>query len=221
MRPHQPLVQAQTTTRRQMTAIGNTGEGLIEQRLRPQFRRQLRKDRQGQIGLTIEQLAEHGLTAALGDNQVDPRRLITQEPHQPRQYDPGAVIRHCQTKTALRPLRVETGATEQAIQLLQRLLQGLDQRLSPRRDLQAPPSAHQQRITEKFAQLRQGMADRRLAAVQAQGGTRYMLLGQQGMQGQQQVEVDSAQIIHPANNSCAAFEFPLLGWITKTLASHF
>jgi len=40
------------------------------------------------------------------------------------------------------------------------------------------------------------MADRRLAAVQANGSACHMPLGEQGVQGQKQVQVDSAQLIH-------------------------
>jgi hypothetical protein len=36
-----------------------------------------------------------------------------------------------------------------------------------------------------------------------------MLLGQQGVQRQQQVQVDTAQVIHAANVSCMDCEFPL------------
>ena len=50
-----------------------------------------------------------------------------------------------------------------------------------------------------FAQLRQRMADRRLAAVQAQRGTGHVLFTEQGMQGEQQVEVDLAQFIQGVN----------------------
>ncbi|MNF01706.1 hypothetical protein D3C80_2007340 [compost metagenome] len=59
------------------------------------------------------------------------------------------------------------------------------------------------------------MADGGLAAMQAQGGPGYMLLGQQCVQGQQQIQIDSAQIIHKANSQRAQFEFPLFQWITK------
>ncbi|MNW10230.1 hypothetical protein D3C71_2074020 [compost metagenome] len=50
-----------------------------------------------------------------------------------------------------------------------------------------------------FAQLRQGVADRRLAAVQAQGCAGHVPFTEQGMQGEQQVEVDLAQFIHQVN----------------------
>ncbi|WP_422649636.1 hypothetical protein [Cupriavidus sp. H18C1] len=43
------------------------------------------------------------------------------------------------------------------------------------------------------------MADRRLAQMQPQRGARDMTLGQQGFEHDQQVQVDVAQIIHPAN----------------------
>lgn len=43
-----------------------------------------------------------------------------------------------------------------------------------------------------LAQLRQRMADGWLTAVQANGSACYMPFGKQGVQGQQQVQVDSA-----------------------------
>ena len=83
-----------------------------------------------------------------------------------------------------RPGRVEPRAAEQGIELLQRLPQWLRQLQGAGRRLQTPSPPHQQRIGKDLAQLRQGMAYRRLAAVQAQGGAGDMLLCQQGMQGE-------------------------------------
>ncbi|MNF07888.1 hypothetical protein D3C80_2081680 [compost metagenome] len=40
------------------------------------------------------------------------------------------------------------------------------------------------------------MADRRLAQMQALGGTGDVLLAEQGIEDHQQVEIDAAQIIH-------------------------
>ncbi|MNE93019.1 hypothetical protein D3C80_1908120 [compost metagenome] len=59
--------------------------------------------------------------------------------------------------------------------------------------------AYQQRVVEVFAQLRQGVADRRLTAVQAQGCTGHVPFAEQGVQGEQQVEVNLAQFIHRVN----------------------
>ncbi|MNP15479.1 hypothetical protein D3C76_1078370 [compost metagenome] len=115
-------------------------------------------------------MPQHRLPAALDDHQINLRCFVTQHPHQPRQYHPRTVIRHGQAKTAARLARIEAGMGKQTVELLQGLLQRLDQGLSAGRGLQAPTPAHQQRIGKQFTQLRQGMTDRRLAAVQAHGG---------------------------------------------------
>ncbi len=71
-------------------------------------------------------------------------------------------------------------------------MQRFGQRLGAGGQRHAAVLAHQQGVVEVLAQLRQGVAYRRLAAVQAQGGASHMLFAQQGVQGEQQVEVDLA-----------------------------
>jgi hypothetical protein len=169
--------------------------------------RQLGKHTQRQVGLAIDQLPEHRLAAALGHHQVDARRLLAQQPHQRRQHHPRAVVRHRQAEGAARPARLEAGAAEQAIELLQRLLQRLAQGFGTGAQLQPAAPADQQRVSENLAQLGQRVAYRRLAAVQAQSRPRDMSFAEQGMQGEQQVEVDAAQIIHGTNTAFAEFNF--------------
>ncbi|MNH07798.1 hypothetical protein D3C79_671980 [compost metagenome] len=101
------------------------------------------------------------------------------------------------------------------------MLQRFDQGLGTGGDLQTSATTHQQRVRKQFTQLRQCMTNRRLTAVQAQRGTRYVLLDQQCMQSEQQIQINTPQIIHQTNNSRASFEFPLTTWIAKTLPSHF
>ncbi|MNQ74624.1 hypothetical protein D3C85_893880 [compost metagenome] len=160
-------------------------------------------------------MRDHGLAAGLADHQIHPRRGFTQASCQGRQNHARAVIRHGQAKTAPCLRRHKGCRRQQFTQLAQGLLQRLDQLPGPCGEFQVPTAAHQQGVVEQAAQLRQGMTDGRLTAVQAQCRARHMPLGEQGMQGQQQVQVDTAQIIHMTNNPCTNLEFSLLKWMTE------
>ena len=54
--------------------------------------------------------------------------------------------------------------------------------------------SHQQFVVEQHAQPCQGVAHGRLADVDAFGGTRHVALGQQGVERDQQVEVDAVEV---------------------------
>jgi hypothetical protein len=211
----QPLGKVQPAARQRAT-VGQADERLLEQHLLADLGRQLGKHTQRQVGLAIDQLPEHRLAAALGHHQVDARRLLAQQPQQRRQHHPRAVVRHRQAEGAARPARLEAGAAEQAIELLQRLLQRLAQGFGTGAQLQPAAPADQQQVSENLAQLGQRVAYRRLAAVQAQSRPRDMSFAEQGMQGEQQVEVDAAQIIHGTNTAFAEFEFPSFKCISQT-----
>ncbi|MNP56643.1 hypothetical protein D3C76_1513850 [compost metagenome] len=98
---------------------------------------------------------------------------------------------------------------EQAVEAAEGVLQGLGQGLGTRAEGHLAMLADQQGVVEIGAQLRQGVADRRLTAVQAQGGAGHVLFAEQRMQGQQEIEVDLAQFIHGANGQVA------FGWVVS------
>ncbi|MNI80728.1 hypothetical protein D3C73_1372820 [compost metagenome] len=116
-----------------------------------------------------------------------------------RQDDPRGVIGQRQAEPALSQSGVEAWCGQQAVEAAQRVLQGLDEGLGACGQGHVAVLADQQRVVEMCAQLRQGMADCRLAAVQADGSAGHVFFAEQCMQGQQQVEVDLAQFIHGAN----------------------
>ena len=61
---------------------------------------------------------------------------------------------------------------------------------------------HQQRIAENIAQLGQGPAGGRLGQAELAGGGRHAALGQQPVQGQQEIEVETFESpIHHAPQS--------------------
>ncbi len=85
-------------------------------------------------------------------------------------------------------------AAQPALQDAQRLADRHVQRLGLGGRPQALGGAHEQLLAELLAQARQGVAHRRLAAVQAQGGARQVLFLHQGVEHQQQVQIELLQI---------------------------
>lgn len=83
-----------------------------------------------------------------------------------------------------------------ALQRLQRLPQRRAQGLGTRGRAHAARPGQQQRVVQRLAQLGQAHADRGLRQMQALGGAGHVALGEQCIQGQQQIQVQASEIKH-------------------------
>ncbi|MCY1366024.1 hypothetical protein D9M69_529000 [compost metagenome] len=132
----------------------------------------------------------------MADLQVDARRFAAQRTDQSRQDNGGAVVGHRQTEGALGGRGIEGVRRQQRLHLGQGCGQRYHEFQRSRSLHKTGTGAHQQRIAEQVTQARQRMADRWLAQVQTLGRPGHVLLAEQGVEDHQQVEVDTAKIIH-------------------------
>ena len=107
-----------------------------------------------------------------------------------------------------RPARIEPWRFQQRPELTERFGQRLHQFVGPGGQLQLARTTNQQGVIEQLAQMGQGVADGGLAPVQAQGCAGDVLFHQQGMESDQQVQVDASKIIHLTNLRLLDYEFP-------------
>ena len=121
----------------------------------------------------------------MGDGQVNPRRLLAQRPHQPRQQESRAVIGHGQAKGAPGRRRIKTVRRQQRLDLGQGISQRRRQFQRASGGDQAAALAYQQRVAQQITQAPQRMADRRLAQVQALGSAGDVLLAEQRVEDHQ------------------------------------
>jgi hypothetical protein len=211
VRALQPVLQRQAAACRQHGLVGHAHELFLEKILHLNavvYVGYVGERAQGQVQFAVGQLGQHHLARGLADRQLQSWRMAAQVPHQRRQHDARCVIRQGQPQPSACMGRVELRLRQQAVETAQRISQRLHQALRACRERHAATTPHQQRIAQMLAQLGQRMAHGRLAFVQPHGRTRHMSFGQQGVQGQQQVEVDSAQFIHTANIERAQKRFP-------------
>ena len=101
-----------------------------------------------------------------------------------------AVDRELARRLVRRPRRL---ALEHAARGIQSDRRVLGEPQGERRELVGVAAARQDRVVEVVAQPRQRGAQRRLAEVQPLGGARHAALGEQGVQRDQQVEVEAGQ----------------------------
>ena len=90
------VFQVQALAAAQGFARAQADKAFLEQALHAQPFRQHREDPEGAIQLATRHLLGHAPARSLADVQVNARRLATQDPQQPRQHYPGAVVGHAQ-----------------------------------------------------------------------------------------------------------------------------
>jgi hypothetical protein len=123
------------------------------------------------------------------------RRYLAERHHDARQQQMAEQVGHSQDKRAFTPSGVEGClALHDPFDLPQKLARGLGQLERPRCRLHAGGRAHQQLVLEHGAKPGQRVACRRLTQSQANRGARDMSLGEEGIQRDQQVQVDGTQI---------------------------
>ena len=128
-------------------------------------------------------------------HQGGARCLDADTPEQRRQQGEFDVVGEADAKYPVGAGRLETlGPAHRAGDLVQRRRQQGGDLLGPRRGFHAAPGADEQRIVEQGAQPCQGRADRRLAEKQLFRGTGDAALEHQGLEHDEQVEVDATQI---------------------------
>ncbi|MNP27858.1 hypothetical protein D3C76_1207890 [compost metagenome] len=126
--------------------------------------------------------------------QHHPWRILPQLLQQRRQQHGLGKVVHRQAEAVVGPGIEDLLGTQPQLQQVQRLAHRAIEHLGMRGGRHATGGALEQGLTQLAAQPRQGVAHRGLAHVQARGGPRQVLLLHQGLEHQQQVQVDSAQI---------------------------
>ncbi|MNM41028.1 hypothetical protein D3C81_518390 [compost metagenome] len=177
---------------------------LLEQRAMMQGRRRVGGDVEREIDLAAFALRHHLRRRQADDRNAGAGCTLAQV-GQRRQDDRGFAEVRRHDPPGLRGLgRIERlYRRDRALQCRQCLGQRLAQRIGTCGSTHAARARQQQWIVEQVAQARQLHADSGLGQMQALGRTGDVLLFQQGLQGHQQVEVDTTQgIVHGNAGDC-------------------
>ena len=149
---------------------------------------------QAQVRFAVFEPREGGRRDHL-DVQVELGRFVGQRAQQRRQHARHGFLGHDHREFTARGLRVESGLrAEHHLDAQQRLAHRFHQRYAARSELHFATHAHQQRIVEVFAQLVERGAHRGLRDEHTFGGARDVLLAQQGVECNQQVEIEAVEL---------------------------
>ena len=124
------------------------------------------------------------------DFDPDAGRSFVEPLHQRRHQQFDREVRHHQAEMPFAARGIEIVGNEQPAHLVERLRQRPAQRLRARRQFHPRADAHQQRIVEHVAQPLQRMARGRLRQPDPHRGAADIGLQQQGVEGDQQVEIE-------------------------------
>lgn len=162
---------------------------------------QPRQVAEGQVQPAVLERRRDGLGRQLHRLDTHARGLAADGGHQRRQKFVGADVAHVHDEAALRARGVEgLGLVQRDVELAQRCLHLARQLVGLGRGHDAAGAAREQRVVQQQPQLRQRMADRRLAQAQRLGRAADAARRVHGGKDMQQVEVELADI-HLANRT--------------------
>lgn len=206
MAGHQHEVQllqrrAVAQCRRQRVALAQQHDVALLQDGRALGAHQARQVAEGEVQAAVLQCRGNGVGRQLHRLDAHARRLAAYGGHQRRQEFVGADVAHVHDEAPLRARGVEgLGLVQRDVELAQRRLHLARQLVGLGRGHDAAGAAREQRVVQQQPQLRQRMADRRLAQAQRLGRAADAARRVHGREHMQQVEVEVADI-HLANRT--------------------
>ncbi|MCW4455798.1 hypothetical protein OK348_13490 [Flavobacterium sp. MXW15] len=208
MLEHAELPQRRPPAQLRMPVAPDQHVLLGEQRTAMQPRQRIVAGMQRQVDPAALGLHRDPRRHHLQHRQPRARRLLPQRRHRRQQDGRRPIIGGGDPPTLRGFGRHETGHRRHHLpQSFQRRAQRLAQLLGPRRRPHATRTRQQQRVAERFAQLGEVHADRRLRQMQPLGRASDVVLGQQRVERDRQVEVQPPQIGHGCTRN-SGYSFP-------------